>query len=130
MSLYGKTPSVPSDESEDIVCAMCGIPLLTEKSTCPKCGYRPNQATAPKPNRMAPGQPPSPFKEMAWNTGTELLPDDMLTYGMVALAAVGILLGTLLPFLGGLEAPALWQSFMTFVGSIALLGLRRLILKP
>lgn len=130
MSLYGKSHSMSSDETEDIVCAMCGIPLLTEKSTCPKCGYRPSQTAAPKPNKMLPGQPPSPFKEMSLNTGTDLLPDDLLTYGLVSLAALGVLLATLMPFWADFEPSALWRSLMTLMGSIAMLGLRRLILKP
>ncbi len=128
MTLFGEIKDLSSDE-QDIICPVCTIPLLSKKSTCPKCGSKWYPAQ-PKPATTNSEGAYESDQRHPINSASEVFPpkDDLLTMGMVFSAGLGLLFAVLNLFMSGIAPLDLWRSFMAITASLVLLSLRRLLL--
>lgn len=123
------TPGSGSGQSldDDLICARCGIPLLSRKTPCPKCGARWGEAPPPDyDGQPAPRSPHSTLVATAANTVHRQ--DTLLTLSMAFIAGVSLIFGLVSPFVAGFGIEDLWRALVLITLSLGLLGLRRLIL--
>ncbi len=131
MSILGRSGSRQFHD-EDFSCPQCGIPLLTAKSTCPKCGHKPSQGSASaQVPRDELDEPPPTRQPRTFNRPAALNPkklnDDALTGSLLFVFGMGLLFGLLNLFIGPGGIEDMWRSMVLIAISFALLALRRLI---
>jgi hypothetical protein len=132
MTPYYNPGSGPLND-EDLVCIVCQTPLLSKKTTCPKCGNKwgdAPQAAPPKSATVSSAKKSAKFipESVAPLPVTGPSGDDLFTSVLIFIAGQGLLFSLVSPFVGGFSMEELWRSMMLIAVSAGLLGLRRLTL--
>lgn len=127
MSLLGKPPYGPSPDDE-LACPSCATPLLSKKSTCPKCGSKwgasPGVTSLESLQDHMPYSPQSYKEPLVYLSGE----DTIYTRVLVFVSGIGMMLSLLLLLLGGFGLEDAYRSFMVLCASLVLLGIRKLVL--